>query len=158
MGEKKCEVSQNESTPLPSNCNEVISRYELLQELHRRDQDSEEIIETVKDMAAKGTIKGSVILPSSDLSKPEIKTALNSVYGFPPVAKPIVVAVDIDPMDENGVSMSPNSTRFLATLESANCDRLGLMADYVIDIGEKRVVLHRDGTKITGVSIHCVDR
>lgn len=153
MGNKKCR-----------NCNEVISRYELLQELHRRDQDSEEIIETINDMTAKGTIKGLVILASSELSKSEISNNQKRddhapiKSSIPPMATPIVVVVDITPMSGTGVPMSPNSTRFLATLEPVNCDRLGITSDYVIDIGEKHVILRKDGSKITDVSVKYVDR
>lgn len=115
MEEKKCR-----------NCNEVISRYELLQELHRRDQDSEEIVETINDMTPKGV---------------EVPDQSNN----------IVVVVDITPMNGKGIPMAPNSTRFLATLEPVNCDRLGIIADYVVDIGEKHVILHKVADRITSI-------
>lgn len=118
MGEKKCR-----------NCNEVISRYELLQELHRRDQDSEDVVATINDMTTKGI---------------EVPDQSNN----------IVVVVDITPMNTDGVSISPVAViRFLATLEPFKVDRLGITADYAFDIGEKHVVLHKDGSRITNVSI-----
>ena len=130
MEKKKCEVSQNESTPLPSNCNEVISRYELLQELHRRDQDSEEIVETINDMTPKGVEAPPV--PNSN----------------------IVVFVDIMPMNRRGNPMvTDDNICFLATLNPIDADRFGITADYAIDIGEKHVVLHKDGSMITNVFI-----
>lgn len=145
MGKKKCE---------PSNCNEVISRYELLQELHRRDQDSEDVVATINDMTPIGLVHDII---SENSSKCNAHDPID-VSDYHPMTTPIVVAVDITPMSGTGVPMAPNSTRFLATLEPANCDRLGVTADYIIDVGEKRVVLHKDGSKITGVSIECVDR
>ncbi len=93
---------------------------------------------------------------SEDPSKCEAHAPINS--SIHPMSTPIVVTVDITPMSGTGVPMSPNSTRFLATLEPVNCDRLGITSDYTIDIGEKHVVLHKDGSKIIGVSIECVDR
>ena len=119
MGKKKCE---------PSNCNEVISRYELLQELHRRDQDSEEIVETINNMTQKGV---EIPIPNTN----------------------IVVVVDITPMSRKGTPMTHSSIRFLATLDPIDADRLGVTADYAIDVGEKHVVMHKDGSRITDISI-----
>ena len=116
MGEKKSR-----------NCNELISRYELLQELHRRDQDDADVVETINDMTPKGI---------------EVPDQSNN----------IVVMVDVTPMTGKGFPMAPsNNVRFLATLEPFKIDRLGLTANYAIDIGEKHVVLHRGGNKITEV-------